>query len=119
MKSSIMLMLALAALLTALAFTPFCKSPKAELPAEKEYATCFGRTPCSACSNCSGCKHCKAGGTCGVCEKKKPSGGSYGSGSTKKKTAEASSGQCRAITKKGTRCSRNQKSGGYCWQHGG
>ncbi|MGN6417519.1 MAG: DUF5763 domain-containing protein [Pseudobacter sp.] len=118
MKSSIMLLLALSALLTALAFAPRCKSPKAELPAEKEYATCYGRTPCTACSNCSGCKHCNAGGTCGVCEKKKPVAGSYGS-SNKKKTSESGSIQCRAITKKGTRCSRNQKSGGYCWQHGG
>jgi hypothetical protein len=31
---------------------------------------------------------------------------------------QASSGQCRATTKKGTRCSRNASSGGYCWQHG-
>lgn len=28
-------------------------------------------------------------------------------------------GQCRAITGRGTRCSRNARSGGYCWQHGG
>jgi hypothetical protein len=31
----------------------------------------------------------------------------------------ATSGQCKAITKKGTRCSRNARSQGYCWQHGG
>ena len=29
------------------------------------------------------------------------------------------SGQCEAITKKGTRCSRKARSNGYCWQHGG
>lgn len=29
------------------------------------------------------------------------------------------SGQCQAITKNGTRCSRMARSGGYCWQHGG
>jgi len=28
-------------------------------------------------------------------------------------------GQCLAITKKGTQCSRKAKSNGYCWQHGG
>ncbi|WP_431311641.1 gas vesicle protein GvpO, halophile-type [Pedobacter albus] len=26
--------------------------------------------------------------------------------------------QCKALTKKGTRCKRNASSGGYCWQHG-
>jgi len=30
-----------------------------------------------------------------------------------------SSGQCRATTQKGTRCSRSSRSNGYCWQHGG
>lgn len=29
------------------------------------------------------------------------------------------SGQCMAITKKGTRCKRTTRSNGYCWQHGG
>lgn len=29
------------------------------------------------------------------------------------------SGRCQAITKKGYQCSRNARSGGYCWQHGG
>ena len=29
------------------------------------------------------------------------------------------SSQCSAITKKGYRCSRKSRSGGYCWQHGG
>lgn len=29
------------------------------------------------------------------------------------------SGQCMTTTKKGTRCSRSARSGGYCWQHGG
>ena len=29
------------------------------------------------------------------------------------------SGQCKATTKKGTKCSRTAKSNGYCWQHGG
>ncbi len=28
-------------------------------------------------------------------------------------------GQCMAITKKGTRCSRKARSNGYCWQQGG
>jgi len=27
------------------------------------------------------------------------------------------SGQCKATTKKGTRCSRTASSNGYCWQH--
>jgi hypothetical protein len=29
------------------------------------------------------------------------------------------SGQCMAITKRGTQCKRAARSGGYCWQHGG
>jgi hypothetical protein len=29
------------------------------------------------------------------------------------------SGQCMATTKKGYRCFRSARSGGYCWQHGG
>jgi len=27
-------------------------------------------------------------------------------------------GQCKALTKKGTRCKRSANSNGYCWQHG-
>lgn len=81
---------------------------------KREIATCYGNTPCNACSNCSMCKHCKAGGTCGVCapskkEKTKP----Y------KAPSPTSSGRCQATTQKGTQCSRNSRSGGYCWQHGG
>jgi hypothetical protein len=34
-------------------------------------------------------------------------------------SAPASDGQCNATTKKGSRCSRSARSGGYCWQHGG
>jgi hypothetical protein len=30
-----------------------------------------------------------------------------------------SSGQCSATTQKGTRCSRQSRSNGFCWQHGG
>lgn len=30
-----------------------------------------------------------------------------------------SSGQCTATTQKGTRCSRQSRSNGFCWQHGG
>lgn len=29
-----------------------------------------------------------------------------------------SPGQCKATTKKGTRCLRSAGAGGYCWQHG-
>ena len=37
---------------------------------------------------------------------------------TTQKKPEAS-GQCKATTKKGSRCSRSAGSNGYCWQHGG
>ena len=30
-----------------------------------------------------------------------------------------SSGQCTATTQKGARCSRQSRSNGFCWQHGG
>ena len=79
---------------------------------------CTGSTPCNACSNCSGCKYCSSGGTCGVCEKK-PTYSKPLSSSEKKTSTEYSSGQCQAVTKKGTQCSRKAKSNGYCWQHGG
>lgn len=32
---------------------------------------------------------------------------------------ETYSAQCMATTRKGSRCSRSSRSGGYCWQHGG
>jgi len=37
----------------------------------------------------------------------------------KKQSTNVSSGQCRATTQKGSRCSRTARSNGYCWQHGG
>lgn len=39
--------------------------------------------------------------------------------SSKSTSTPASYGQCKANTKKGTRCSRSAKANGYCWQHGG
>lgn len=80
---------------------------------ENCHGKCTGKANCTACSNCSKCKYCNSGGTCGVC-----------AGTTKEKKAtpkpkEPESSQCKATTKKGTRCSRNARSGGYCWQHGG
>ena len=73
-------------------------------------ATCYGNTPCNACSNCSKCKYCKNGGTCGKCEKKEQT--------YKSKAPEPVATQCKAITKKGSRCKRAAGSNGYCWQHG-
>ncbi|WP_127132954.1 hypothetical protein [Pseudoflavitalea rhizosphaerae] len=117
MKNSFMLLLAVFSLITALAFVPVFNKFSSTVPS-KEYATCYGRNPCNACSDCSRCKHCNAGGSCGKCVKPKSSAGSS-YGSSQKKSSSATYGQCRAKTKKGTRCSRNQRSGGYCWQHGG
>jgi len=74
-------------------------------------AKCYGYNPCSACTSCNYCAHCNAGGTCGVCK-----------ASAKKQDSVVKTpavSQCKAITKKGTRCSRSAKVGGYCWQHGG
>lgn len=47
-------------------------------------------------------------------------GSIYSSSSQKSSSKSGSySSQCSAITKKGYRCSRKSRSGGYCWQHGG
>ena len=86
---------------------------------------CTGSPYCTACSNCSSCKYCSSGGTCGVCVRPNNS-----RNTSYKKATRASQGfrsnqgavlssQCRAITKKGTRCSRASRSNDYCWQHGG
>jgi micrococcal nuclease len=53
-------------------------------------------------------------GACSVCIGARSSLPRVGPG------AEPSPGRCQAITKKGTQCKRNAKSGSrYCWQHGG
>lgn len=44
---------------------------------------------------------------------------SENNGETKTEESTKYSGQCNAITKKGSRCSRSAKSNGYCYQHGG
>ena len=86
----------------------FIAALKKEPAPPRHIATCYGYTPCKACSDCSLCRHCNNGGTCGKCKDGKPA--------AKSKTP-ASSGQCQATTQKGTRCKRNAKSSGYCWQH--
>lgn len=43
----------------------------------------------------------------------------YTTPAIKTKKQSGYSSQCLAITKKGYRCSRKARSGGYCWQHGG
>lgn len=73
-------------------------------------AKCIGSNPCYACSNCNYCKYCNSGGTCGVCAKPKKT-------QTKPLYSQPKSNQCKAITKKGTRCSRKAEYSGYCWQH--
>lgn len=47
--------------------------------------------------------------------------GTIYSGISQKSSSKSASysSQCSAITKKGYRCSRKSRSGGYCWQHGG
>jgi hypothetical protein len=84
---------------------------------DRVVAKCYGYSPCNACSNCSMCKHCNAGGTCGKCAATKSPRKSGGSSQPAPVKSPENSSQCKAITKKGTRCSRNSSSGGYCWQH--
>ncbi|WP_407946538.1 DUF5763 domain-containing protein [Pedobacter jejuensis] len=40
--------------------------------------------------------------------------------SSPKSSSKASTyvGQCKALTKKGSRCKRSGNGSGYCWQHG-
>ncbi|MFD2581693.1 DUF5763 domain-containing protein [Pedobacter vanadiisoli] len=81
-------------------------------------ATCYGLNPCGACSNCSACKYCNNGGSCGICSSK--SSGFKSQYRRPNKTGNSASvyvGQCRALTKKGTRCKRSSDGSGYCWQH--
>ncbi|WP_416276523.1 DUF5763 domain-containing protein [Pedobacter sp. PF22-3] len=92
-------------------------SPKTNLRKEP-VATCYGLNPCGACSSCSYCKYCNSGGTCGICSSRSTKPERFYV-SPKKNTTSASVyvGQCKALTKKGTRCKRSGGSSGYCWQH--
>ena len=82
------------------------------LNANHHSSTCTGSSNCRACTSCNYCKYCNSGGTCSVCAPPP---------STKKKSITPSQPskdyQCKAITKKGTRCSRSATNNGYCWQH--
>ncbi|WP_394341701.1 DUF5763 domain-containing protein [Pedobacter alluvionis] len=99
--------------LTLLNFSP--ENPKTKEPV----ATCYGYSSCSACSNCSRCKHCGAGGSCGVCSTKSSSNiKTFSSSKTSPRQTANYVGQCKALTKKGSRCKRNGSGSGYCWQHG-
>ena len=91
---------------------------------DKIILTCYGYNPCRACTTCNYCKYCNSGGTCGVCVSKKNFKTAIKPAPVKptvtKPTKQTQySDQCRAITKKGTRCLRSARSNGYCWQHGG
>ena len=109
--------------LVAILLLLFSDSHPREKP-QRVYATCYGYTPCAACTSCRYCKRCTSGGTCGTCkpakkevaQKEQPTSKPVPVTQTKEIT---SNGQCKAITKKGTRCSRSVRSKGYCWQHGG
>jgi hypothetical protein len=86
----------------------------------REALKCYGYKPCSACTTCNYCQYCNSGGTCGVCAHvKKAKGASINPQSKPQAGQRDVSTQCRAITKKGTRCTRTARSNGYCWQHGG
>ena len=90
-------------------------------PAEPVYLKCYGYSPCAACTSCNYCAYCNSGGSCGVCRSAKQTLVKKDTAKTKPiyTPKQSYSSQCRAITKKGTRCSRNARSNGYCWQHGG
>lgn len=85
-------------------------------------ATCYGHKNCYACKNCKYCAHCNSGGgSCGVCSSsaslpiKVPQ--KVATEKSRGNTTSSSSSQCQGITKRGQRCKRMVKGGGYCWQH--
>jgi hypothetical protein len=97
------------------------------------YAYAYHRYQCSGLKHCKAtivrvtmqetlrmrrtpCENCYAGA---LAPSRVDSGASTTSRSVTSSSVETSSGQCNATTKKGTRCSRSVRSGGYCWQHVG
>lgn len=105
-------------------FFNFHSTQKTEYFKDKIALRCVGSSPCAACSNCSACKWCSAGGTCGVCESWRKKGDISSKKYNLQKpdnttTQDYYTGQCKAMTKKGKRCSRTARTNGYCWQHGG
>lgn len=82
----------------------------------KHIATCTGSKTCYACKNCKYCGHCRGGGgTCGVCSSSVPPVKT--TVKPKDVNINSVSSQCKGTTKKGARCKRMVKGGGYCWQH--
>lgn len=80
---------------------------------KRDIRKCYGDSVCNACTSCNYCKWCNAGGICGICA-------SPGRNKLKEPRRSISTMmQCKAITKKGHRCTRSVRSGNYCWQHGG
>src|SRR5687768_12473883 len=75
-------------------------------------ATCTGTKSCYACKNCKYCGHCNAGGgTCGVCSSSAPAVKT--AVKPKEESNSSVSSQCKGTTKKGARCKRMVKGGGY------
>lgn len=70
----------------------------------KEKAVSKGRKPCNYCY--------------GQSAPQKPPATTTEQLPLKTRSPAAASAQCKAITKKGTRCSRKAKANGFCWQHG-
>ncbi|MCX2483791.1 DUF5763 domain-containing protein [Pedobacter sp. MR2016-24] len=83
----------------------------------KHIATCYGNSTCYACKNCKYCAHCNSGGgTCGVCSSS-PATNNKKPIVKSSSTTSRSSSQCQGTTKKGARCKRMVRGGGYCYQH--
>lgn len=96
---------------------------------QKSVLVCLGKSSYAYHDHyCQGLKQCKASVEEVTIEEavklnRKPCGYCYKQGgapqSSSNKSPAENNGQCKAITKKGSRCSRAAKSNGYCWQHGG
>jgi hypothetical protein len=73
---------------------------------------------------CRGLKECthtieKVSQAEAIKQRRKPCGYCYKTSSAPVSNDDDSPGQCRGITKKGSRCSRTVREGSYCYQHGG
>jgi len=112
------LFMLLGSLLLFTGYAPMSKGKKES----KHIATCYGNKTCYACKNCKYCAYCNSGGgSCGVYSSSTslPIKGETQRNSPIKSLGNSSSlgSQCKGTTKKGQRCKRMVKGGGYCWQH--
>jgi micrococcal nuclease len=91
---------------------------KSKIPKTLSEAINAGYSPCSLC-NPPTTSSSRSSLVSSEIDSQSGSKASSSSSSTSYRSSSSGSGQCQAITKKGTRCKRKAKAGSnYCWQHG-